>query len=125
LYGSIFVAKRKDEQAHGEYRTKRVILDIYDAMQQAVETDTPYHMRLDPPPAHGWPPPQSPLEAVMGHRIGSGSASIAFQEHRMSGCEGKQYVSNMEVPVRRAVMQCYTRQYTLKLQPLAASVLLH
>ena len=37
------IVKRKDEQAHGEYRTKRVILAIYDAMQQAMETSTPYH----------------------------------------------------------------------------------
>jgi hypothetical protein len=35
--------KRKDEQALGEYRTKRVILDIYDAMQQAMEMGIPYH----------------------------------------------------------------------------------
>ena len=52
------IVKRKDEQAHGEYRTKRVILDIYDAMQQAMETGTPYHTRLDPPPANGWTPPE-------------------------------------------------------------------
>ena len=58
------IVKRKDEQAHGEYRTKRVILDIYDAMQQAMETGTPYHTRLDPPPAHGWTPPEVTLEAV-------------------------------------------------------------
>ena len=37
------IVKRKDEQAHGEYRTKRVILDINDAMQQAMEVGTPYH----------------------------------------------------------------------------------
>ena len=58
------IVKRKDEQAHGEYRTKRVILDIYDAMQQAMETGTPYHTRLDPPPANGWTPPEITLEAV-------------------------------------------------------------
>ena len=58
------IVKRKDEQAHGEYRTKRVILDIYDAMQQAMETDMPYHTRLDPPPANGWIPPEITLEAV-------------------------------------------------------------
>jgi hypothetical protein len=58
LYGSISVVKRKDEQAHGKYRTKRVILDIYDAMQQATATGTPYHTRLDPPPAHGWTLPE-------------------------------------------------------------------
>jgi hypothetical protein len=27
------IVKCKDEQAHGAYRTKRVILDIYDAME--------------------------------------------------------------------------------------------
>ena len=56
--------KRKDEQAHGEYRTKRVILNIYDTMQQAMETGTPYHTRLDPRPANGWTPPEITLEAV-------------------------------------------------------------
>ena len=45
------IVKRKDEQAHGAYRTKRAILDIYDAMRQAMETGAPYHTRLDPPPA--------------------------------------------------------------------------
>src|SRR3989442_8662510 len=58
------IVKRKDEQAHGEYRTKRVILDVYDAMQQAMEAGTPYHTRLDPPPAHGWTPPEVTLEAA-------------------------------------------------------------
>ena len=36
------IVKRKDEAAHGEYCTKRVILEIYDAMQRAVETSQPY-----------------------------------------------------------------------------------
>jgi hypothetical protein len=52
------IVKRKGEQAHSKYRTKRVILDIYDAMQQSMETGTSYHTRLDPPPAHGWTPPE-------------------------------------------------------------------
>jgi hypothetical protein len=34
--GTFPIVKRKDEAAHGEYRTKRVILEIYDAMQQAI-----------------------------------------------------------------------------------------
>ena len=62
------IVKRKDEQAHGAYRTKHVILDIYDAMQQAMETGTPYHTRLDPPPAHGWTPPEITLEVVTGRQ---------------------------------------------------------
>ena len=36
---------------HGEYRTRCVILEIYDAMQQAIETGQPYQTLLDPPPA--------------------------------------------------------------------------
>ncbi|MBI4516860.1 MAG: hypothetical protein HY699_13705 [Deltaproteobacteria bacterium] len=35
----------------GEYRTKRVILEIYDALQRAIATGVPYETRLDPPPA--------------------------------------------------------------------------
>ena len=45
------IVKRKDEAAHGEYRTKRAIPEIYDAMQQAIETRQPYQTLLDPPPA--------------------------------------------------------------------------
>jgi hypothetical protein len=66
--GDLPIVKRKDEQAHGPYRTKRVILDIYDAMQQAMEAGAPYHMRLTPPPAYGWTPPDIILEAVTGRQ---------------------------------------------------------
>jgi len=45
------IVKRKDEQKYGEYRTKRVILEIYDAMAEAICTGTPYQTVLDPPPA--------------------------------------------------------------------------
>jgi len=66
------IVKRKDKQAHGPYRTECVILDIYDAMQQAMETGTPYRTRLDPPPAHGGTPPEITLEAATG-RQGAGA----------------------------------------------------
>ena len=45
------IVKRKDEAAHGEYRTKRVILEIYDAMGRAMESREPYQTLVDPPPA--------------------------------------------------------------------------
>jgi len=45
------IVKRKDEQRYGDYRTKRVILEIYDAMAAASRTGQPYQTRLDPPPA--------------------------------------------------------------------------
>lgn len=43
--------KRRDMKTHNEYRTKRVILEIYDAMAEAKRTGVPYQTRLDPPPA--------------------------------------------------------------------------
>jgi hypothetical protein len=54
------IVRRRDEVAHdGTYRTKRVILEIYDEMQRAMETGEPFQTRLDPPPgdprvAHPW-----------------------------------------------------------------------
>lgn len=36
------IVKRKDMAAHGEYRTKRMILEIYDAMTEAIRTGVPY-----------------------------------------------------------------------------------
>jgi len=46
------IVRRKDEgKFNGDYRTKRVILEIYDAMADAVRTGQPYQTRLNPPPA--------------------------------------------------------------------------
>ena len=45
------IVRRKDEERFGEYRTKRVILKMYDAIQEAVATGETYRTCLDPPPA--------------------------------------------------------------------------
>jgi hypothetical protein len=46
------IVKRKDEERfNGDYRTKRVILEIYDALAKSIRTGQPYRTRLDPPPA--------------------------------------------------------------------------
>jgi hypothetical protein len=57
------IVKRKDKarteqkNAEGEvvkpgrYITKDTILEIYDALAEAVKTGKPYQTRLDPPPA--------------------------------------------------------------------------
>jgi hypothetical protein len=45
------IVKRKDEAKYGEYRTKRVILEIYDKLTEAMKTAIPYKTLLDPPPA--------------------------------------------------------------------------
>ena len=45
------IVKRKDEKAHGHYRTKDTILQIYDAIATAIDSGQPYQTLLDPPPA--------------------------------------------------------------------------
>lgn len=45
------IVRRKDkEKYNGDYRTKRVILEIYDAMLAATRTGLPYQTKLVPPP---------------------------------------------------------------------------
>jgi hypothetical protein len=43
------IVQRRDEERFGEFRTKRVILDIYDRMQEAISNGTSYQSVLDPP----------------------------------------------------------------------------
>lgn len=45
------IVKRKDEKAHGSYRTKDMILAIYDAMAEAAARGSVYATRLVPGPA--------------------------------------------------------------------------
>jgi len=47
------IVKRKDIAAHGTYRTKDKILEIYDAMAKAKSTGTDYETALTPPPGCG------------------------------------------------------------------------
>ena len=37
--------------SHCQYRTKHLILEIYDELAEAIATGRPYQTRLDPPPA--------------------------------------------------------------------------
>ena len=45
------VWKQNDEKEFGEYRTKRVILEVFDEMRRAMERGEAYRTRLAPPPA--------------------------------------------------------------------------
>jgi len=47
--------RRREEKSQnfGEFRTKRLILDRYDAMTKAIQTGMSYQTVLDPPPGHG------------------------------------------------------------------------
>jgi hypothetical protein len=60
------IVRKNDEKAHGDYRTKRVILEVYDAMATAARTGDPYVTRLDPPPADSRVahPPRPPEPAL-------------------------------------------------------------
>ena len=42
-----------DMPAHGEFRTKRLVLEFYDLMAQAAESGVPYETPIDPPPGQG------------------------------------------------------------------------
>jgi hypothetical protein len=45
------IVRKNDEKAHGNYRTKDAILEIYDRMVEATTSGLPYASLLDPPPA--------------------------------------------------------------------------
>jgi len=47
------IVKRKDEAEFGEYRTKRLILENYDRMQECMENGTEFVSTLDPAPGFG------------------------------------------------------------------------
>jgi hypothetical protein len=57
------VVRKRDEARFGEYRTKRLILEIYDAMAKAIETGELYQTVLDPPPGKGPRHPAAVTEA--------------------------------------------------------------
>ena len=42
------IVKKKDEKEFGEYRTKNLILEIYEKMQRAIESGTNYKTILNP-----------------------------------------------------------------------------
>ncbi len=50
---SFFVVRKYEERDHGEFRTKRLVLQVYDLMAEAANTGQPYQTVLDPPPGHG------------------------------------------------------------------------
>lgn len=47
------IVRRKDEVKYGEYRTKRLIIEMYDTMAEAARTGKSYQTILDPSPGQG------------------------------------------------------------------------
>jgi hypothetical protein len=55
------IVQRKDNAEFGEYRTKRLILEVFDAIRSAIDTGMAYESPLNPPPGHG---PRHPAREV-------------------------------------------------------------
>lgn len=55
LLDSFTVLRKYEERDHGEFRTKRLVLEVYDTMQAAKDGGSVYQTPLDPPPG----PPQA------------------------------------------------------------------
>lgn len=51
LLDSFTVLRKYEERDHGEFRTKRVVLEVYDEIAAAKQAGRAYQTRLDPPPA--------------------------------------------------------------------------
>lgn len=64
ILDSFPIVQRRDQDVYNEYRTKRVILEAYDAIQKAINIGQPYQTLVDPPPANGWTPPALQQEEV-------------------------------------------------------------
>ena len=47
------IVKRRDIERYGSFRTKEMILRVYDAMAEAARTGRAYQTILDPPPGQG------------------------------------------------------------------------
>lgn len=58
------VLRKYEERDHGEFRTRRLVLDFYDQMARAAATGIPYQTPITPPPGHG--PRHEPRTHVQG-----------------------------------------------------------
>jgi hypothetical protein len=45
------IVRTHDQKTHGEFRTKRLIIEIFDTLAEPTRTDTHHQTRLNPPPA--------------------------------------------------------------------------
>ena len=50
---SFRVLEKNESKDYGEYRTKRLILEVFDAMEQAIDAEEPYETPLKPAPGFG------------------------------------------------------------------------
>jgi|ADGO01.1.fsa_nt_gi hypothetical protein len=58
---SFFVVRRYEGRDYGEFRTKRLVLERYDAMAEAARVGSAYQTIIDPLPGHGPHPSREAL----------------------------------------------------------------
>ena len=73
LLDSFTVLRKYEESDHGEFLTKRVVLELYDELAEAKRTGRAYQTRLRPAPADRSCCHSSPWRPVMGLRHGQGT----------------------------------------------------
>ena len=61
ILDTFVILKRKDEAEFGDYRTKLLILEAFDAMQESARTGTSFESALNPPPGQG---PRHPVKEL-------------------------------------------------------------
>jgi len=115
------IVKRKDEEKfNGDYRTKRTILEIYDALAVAMKSGQPYQTRLNPPPADArccHPPKQAaiPAPAWMDRALelpSSRRVSLTPDRYRASLVPHLLYQSGGSLPFER-----FRKAYWLLTEP--------
>ncbi len=84
ILGTFPIVKRHDEECFGEYRTKRLILEVYDAMAKAIETGEPFVSSLSPPPGKGPRHPAGPTTPV--RETGRETVRVG-QVRQATGCD--------------------------------------
>lgn len=53
ILGTFPIVNRNDVKAHGEERTRRLVLEAFDAMAKAIDTGSNFDSTLDPPAGEG------------------------------------------------------------------------
>jgi hypothetical protein len=84
VLSTFHLVEKHDEERFGEYRTKRLILENYDAMAKAIETGEPFVSTLSPPPGKG---PRHPAKATVAARVETGRETVRVgAAARGTGC---------------------------------------
>lgn len=83
IMDSFWIVRAQDEKAHGLYRTKEAILDLYDRLATATKTGQAYQTVLDPLPADSRVAHAPPSEPAVRRLAATSAASApALSSHK-------------------------------------------